>query len=155
MCRECALRLFCFRIFGTILEGLPSRSDCFLAVLFSRNFYLQLDCVVKIDFARDINGLYFARIEGGKYYPINIEPSEELLKKGRYFKKLADSSWRRILEEPNEIMRFGPILYTLDQIAFSIEKIKFSLEEFNFGLKNILFSLQSLEENTDVLNRNI
>jgi len=93
----------------------------------------------RIEFARDRNGLYFARIEGGKYYPINIEPSEELLKKAIHFEKLTDSFWRRVLAEPSEVMRFEPILYNLAQISFDLDKLK-------LGMEGLLHSLQSLEE---------
>ena len=100
----------------------------------------------RIEFMRGENGLYFARIEGGKCYPINIEQSEEWLKKARHYEKLADSFWRRLLAEAFEFTRFDPILYRLDQVAFDLDRLSFGLEGLLHSLQSFEHSLQSFEE---------
>ena len=55
-----------------------------------------------LEFAFDKNGLAFARIEGGKYYPISLEDSERHLKIASHYDKEASSTIRRIAVAPSE-----------------------------------------------------
>ena len=103
---------------------------------------------VQIEFAQDRNGIYFARIEGTKYYPIDIEPSEALLKKSRHYEKLSKSLLRRYLSEPYELVRFKHIIYSLD-------KIYFGLTDIVFQLKLLVVNLEQSEDCTEETNRNL
>lgn len=83
----------------------------------------------QVEFAIDRNGIYFARIEGGKYFPIDIKPSEDLLEKARHFEEASRSYLRRLLREPKEYFHFGRIMYSLDHIRYDLSDIVFRLEQ--------------------------
>ena len=55
-----------------------------------------------LEFAFDKNGLAFARVKDGKYYPIKIEKSQEMLKIAERYDKDAKSTLRRIFIAPGE-----------------------------------------------------
>lgn len=80
----------------------------------------------QIEFARNKDGIYFARIEGGKYYPIDTEPSEDLLKGSREYEDLSKSFWRRFLKEPYERI-FGPATFGLQTVSYGLSDITFQL----------------------------
>lgn len=73
----------------------------------------------QLEFAFDENGLAFARVENGKYYPINLEDSEGFLKIASEHDKNANSALRRIAISPAEkmadsIFRLGVSINSLD-----------------------------------------
>lgn len=89
----------------------------------------------QIEFARNGDGIRFARIEGGKYYPIDTNPSEDLLEKSRYFERLTKSYWMRLLREPSEFFYIGSIIHSLDVIKDTIYDSNVTLELLMEALK--------------------
>src|SRR3989344_9607305 len=55
-----------------------------------------------LEFAIDGNGVAFARIKDGKYYPVSTSISENLLEQGRRYERLSRSPLRRVLHMPFE-----------------------------------------------------
>lgn len=68
-----------------------------------------------VELAKNSDGVYFAKIEGKKYYPINISLVDELLEKAETYEKLSHRFWRRLMREPYQLI-FDP----LDRLFFSI-----------------------------------
>lgn len=99
----------------------------------------------QIEFARDDRGVYFARIECGKYYPINIEPPEHLLRKGEEQEELARSFWKRLKREPYELTS-APLIYYLEDLTFTLSD---SVFKFELALLKGLEPLTDLEETLD------
>ncbi len=58
----------------------------------------------QITFARDKDGIIFAKIEGNTYHPIDITHPNNLLNRSIEYEKLCKSFWRRIKEEPYEFL---------------------------------------------------
>jgi len=105
-----------------------------------------------IEFAWDSNGIYFARIEDGKYYPIDIKPSEDLLKKARRFEKLSGSYWRRAFHEYFELVPYEPAIFSIDRANDSVSDFNFILEDF---VKNLEQSTELLEQKVRELPRGV
>ncbi len=93
----------------------------------------------KIELAQNAESLYFARIQGCKYYPINIELSQDLLKQAERYEQLSQSLWRRLLREPYELL-WGELIF----------KIYRSLYDINDGIFQLYLPLERMAQERQV-----
>lgn len=68
----------------------------------------------QIEFAIDQDGVCFAKIEDGMYYPIDTSLSESNLKLAKRYDKLATSAWRRFWNESYE-RQYGKTWFELNR----------------------------------------
>lgn len=101
-----------------------------------------------IQFARDSNGLYFARIEGCRYYPIDLSFSESMLEQSRRYRKLAESWFRRNLHAPVFHIEYRSYLFTstLYRISNSLGREALIFGEAAKELRRIRGELSELLE---------
>jgi len=100
----------------------------------------------KVEFARDKNDIYFARIEGSKFYPIDIVLAEELLDQSREYEILSQSFWRRYLrgsrEEFLESLKFE-LRKIPDNISDSTFQLNFMIQYFTSELRGVVEDFRS------------
>lgn len=97
----------------------------------------------QVEFARDSNGIYFAKIEGSKYYPIDTKFPEVLLESSREYEKLSRNFWRRLLREPYE-RTLGPTMFELETEVIGLSDSFFRLY---LTIDSFTRRLQSMTEN--------
>src|SRR3989344_8408736 len=101
-----------------------------------------------VQFVRDSNGLYFARIEGGKYYPIDLSFSESMLRQSRHYRKIAESWLRRHWHASVFSFEYRSYLFTrtLCLVSDSLTRQALILDEATKEIRNVSEEFRRIRE---------
>lgn len=136
-------------IIESVKRGHHIDRDNGVDLIYGETTALKLPNGNQIEFARNSEGIFFARIEGSKYYPIDIEPSERLLEKARVNERLSRNYFRRLLMEPKEFSGIGIFLYDLEGFFHEFGDTLF---EFSLLFENLE---KIVKETTEPTNKNM